>query len=420
MRRTTLLVLAAVVEAARQPTVVVAGATGTVGRELVRILRRQDVPTVALGRDVLRAKRMLGIKTKCKEVDLSDANTIKAALPVDEPFRLFVATPNGSDQYNLEKTLFDVCARTDRCEHAVKVSTATPVLEAGLFDAHTKAEALLADSLSHTILRPSLYAQTVFGEHGPLGLPSGAGDGQHVLADAPVAYVSAVDVAAVAGRVLVSDDVSRNAKMLDLTGPAATTVSEVVGKAGGHVSSCTSTLPADFLRVLATQLSKVSHDTELSLGEEPTAAADYFMRELRRRALDCGLNGEIAYNGRAVYTANYRSSLPFDEVRRKSRGLGLRCREDYEELGVPKYAPSRPEDMFPDRWLGWDDYLGVRRPYDEGRRVARTLGIASELRWYTYALDRPAVLEDLRLPFRPPQAYGKDWRGWGDWLGLSV
>ena len=174
------------------------------------------------------------------------------------------------------------------------------------------------------------------------------------------------------------------------------------------------------MRVLATQLSKVSHDTELSLGEEPTAASDYFMRELRRRALDCGLNGEIAYNGRAVYTANYRSSLPFDEVRRKSRGLGLRCREDYEELGVPKYAPARPADMFPDRWLGWDDYLGVRRPYDEGRRVARTLGIASELRWYTYALDRPAVLEDLRLPFRPPQAYGDEWRGWGDWLGTSV
>ena len=108
------------------------------------------------------------------------------------------------------------------------------------------------------------------------------------------------------------------------------------------------------------------------------------------------------------------------QVRRKSRGLGLRCREDYEELGVPKYAPARPADMFPDRWLGWDDYLGVRRPYDEGRRVAQTLGISSELRWYTYALDRPAVLEDLRLPFRPPQAYGDEWRGWGDWLGTSV
>ena len=39
---------------------------------------------------------------------------------------------------------------------------------------------------------------------------------------------------------------------------------------------------------------------------------------------------------------------------------------------------------------------------------------------YTYALDRPAVLEDLRLPFRPPQAYGDAWRGWGDWLGTGV
>ena len=116
MRRTTLLVLAAAVKAARQPTVVVAGATGTVGRELVRILRRQDVPTIALGRDVLRAKRILGIASKCKEVDLSDAESIKAALPVDEPFRLFVATPNGPDQYKLEKTLFDVCAQTSNSQ----------------------------------------------------------------------------------------------------------------------------------------------------------------------------------------------------------------------------------------------------------------------------------------------------------------
>ena len=319
MRRTTLLVLAAAVKAARQPTVVVAGATGTVGRELVRILRRQDVPTVALGRDVLKAKRVLGIQTKCKEVDLGDAASIKAALPVDGPFRLFVATPNSPDQFHLEKTLFDVCAQTNRCEHAVKVSTATPVLAArvGPHAAHAKAEALLTNSLSHTILRPSLYAQTVFREDGPLGLPSGAGDGEHALADAPIAYVSAVDVAAVAGRVLVSDDVSRNAKMLDLTGPHATTISDVVSKAGGNVVSCTSTLPPAFLRVLATQLKTVSHDTALALGEEPTAAADYFMRELRRRALDCGQNRDIAYNGRAVFTANYRSSLPFDEVRRK-------------------------------------------------------------------------------------------------------
>ena len=91
------------------------------------------------------------------------------------------------------------------------MSPATPVTaRVGPFDAHTRAEAALADSLSHTILRPSLYAQAVFSEHGPLGLPSGAGAGQHVLADAPVAYVSAV-VAAVTARALVSDDVSRNA-----------------------------------------------------------------------------------------------------------------------------------------------------------------------------------------------------------------
>ena len=41
------------------------------------------------------------------------------------------------------------------------------------------------------------------------------------------------------------------------------------------------------------------------------------------------------------------------------------------------------------------------------------------MRWYTYALEHAAVLADLRLPFRPPQAYGADWRGWADWLGVE-
>ena len=231
-------------------------------------------------------------------------------------------------------------------------------------------------------MRPSLYAQTVFSEHGPLGLPNGAGDGQHVLADAPVAYKRGRR----RGRGGAGAGVRRRLQKCEDAGPHGASRRRRFQKwyKGGRPCKTLYVDAAGGLFEGPRHTTRtVSHDTERALGEEPTAASDFFERELRRRALDCGKNGAIAYNGRAVYTANYRSSLPFDEVRRKSRGLGLRCREDYEELGVPKYAPSRPEDMFPDRWLGWDDYLGVRRPYDEGRRVAQTLG--PKLRWYTYA-----------------------------------
>lgn len=72
--------------------------------------------------------------------------------------------------------------------------------------------------------------------------------------------------------------------------------------------------------------------------------------------------------------------------------------------------------MFPDEWTSWDDFLGIRRTYDDGRNVARTLGIASELGWFSFAAERPAVLADLRLPRNPEQAYGVDFAGWAHWL----
>ena len=58
----------------------------------------------------------------------------------------------------------------------------------------------------------------------------------------------------------------------------------------------------------------VTTDVSDALGEPARAAADVLRRELLRRAMDSGADAPTAYNGRGVWTANYRALLPFDEV----------------------------------------------------------------------------------------------------------
>ena len=135
---------------------------------------------------------------------------------------------------------------------------------------------------------------------------------------------------------------------------------------------------------------------------------------------DKGRDEALAYKARPVWTANYRGVLSFDECRRAARAHGLSTPEDWDELGVPQYMPRRPENMFPDEWLGWDDWLGTSRPVAEAARVAATLGIASELDWCNYAIDNPGVIADLRLPVRPSVRYGAAFPGFPAWLQGGV
>ena len=413
---------------------IVAGATGKVGRELVRVLRRQGVSHLALTRDVLAAKRLLGVRTPCACVDLDDADGLRAAFSGDERFRLFVACANGPTQAAQEARLFEGAAATGRCDHVVKVSTATGVLEAaaGPAAAHVAAERALRDACgSWTVLRPNVFVETLVGESPLLGLPPGAT--AHALADAPIAMISTRTVAAVAARKLVAAAPAAN-ETLELSGPAAVTLADVVRDARALGEAALAPQPVDahlenlpppvadsmrgfFAALRGGCCAAVARDAEDALGEPPAAAADVYRRELLRRSLDSG-DDDKGYNGRGVWTANYRAHLTFDECRRKTKGMGLRTEEEFRDIGVPQYCPSRPDDMFADEWRGWDDFLGVRRPYDDARRLARTLGVASEFGWSAFAHRHAPVLEDLRLPARPSLAYGDAWRGWADWLGL--
>ena len=290
---------------ARALKVVVAGATGKVGRELVRVLQRQGVPHVALTRDILAAKRLLGVATPCREVDLDDAARLDAALAgEDGPFRLYAACANGPDQAAQEARLYAAAARTGRCEHVVKISTCAAFFEAkaGPAEAHVAAEAALkASSASWTILRPSIFVETLTAPSPLLGLPGlESGAAAHALADEKIAMISTRDVAAVAARRLVAASPPANAT-LHLSGPAATTLAAVAAccevdvdpqpvdaHLGGLPPPVAESMRSIFAALASEAAAVVTPDAERALGEPPRDAADVLRRDLAKRRLDSG------------------------------------------------------------------------------------------------------------------------------------
>lgn len=97
--------------------------------------------------------------------------------------------------------------------------------------------------------------------------------------------------------------------------------------------------------------------------------------------------------------------------------LGLRSKEewtDYLEDGrvyQNKYLPSRPDEMYANEWVSWEEFLGIMRPYEETRyMVQRVLRIKTMEEYKTFINADPKRAEGLRIPYKPDIVY-KD-KGW--------
>jgi hypothetical protein len=60
---------------------------------------------------------------------------------------------------------------------------------------------------------------------------------------------------------------------------------------------------------------------------------------------------------------------PFEEARQYARSLGLGNRQDWIMLYTagekPEDIPTNPNVVYPDRWKGWNDWLGTKRGKQE-------------------------------------------------------
>jgi len=211
--------------------ILVTGASGNAGREVIRALREREMPLRAAVHSVERARKSLGKDIDIVPFDFTDRSTWERA--TQGCAGVFLLRPPAISR--VEKTLnpFIDAARRHGAEHVVFLSVA------GAGDnklvPHHGVEVHLQSSLARfTILRPGFFSQNLqdayrrdIREDDRIYVPAGKGR---------AAFVDLYDVADVAAEALLDPD-AHAMKAYTLTGPkpvsfaeAAQTLSDILGR----------------------------------------------------------------------------------------------------------------------------------------------------------------------------------------------
>jgi len=267
--------------------VLVVGASGTVGSELARLLKRQGVHV-----RTTTSRKVTDSSSDQVQVSLATGEGLRAAFEgVDKAFLL--SPPGYADQYALLAPLIQEAKRRGLTKVVLMTSMVANDDESAPF---RKAERELERSgLSYNILRPNWFYQNfnTFWLHGiraqhKISLPAGKN---------PVSFVDARDIAQVAA-VLLTTDAHPN-RVFDLTGPAAldhAQVAQAIGLATNtqvvyqEISSeefkqglLSAGLPGDYVEFMLSLFgllregvsTRVSSDVQAVLGREPRGLTEY-------------------------------------------------------------------------------------------------------------------------------------------------
>lgn len=205
--------------------ILVIGANGTVGSEVVKQLLQGGHQVRALVRDSVKAQK-LGTSVEVVKGDLSKPETLVAAFTgVD---KAFVLSPSQGPEYpELEGNAF-IAAKKAGVKHIVKLSGFDVemdfMVDTPFVEWHSESEKRLrALGVAWTILRPHFFDSNLleFGIMPRGGLIFPAGNGK----EAPI---DPHDIAAVAVKALTTP--GHEGKVYELTGPELLSFSEVVQK----------------------------------------------------------------------------------------------------------------------------------------------------------------------------------------------
>ncbi|WP_114778377.1 SDR family oxidoreductase [Botryobacter ruber] len=199
-------------------TILVTGATGTVGREIVALLSMLDVKVRAGVHSIIKGENLKRLPdVDIVEMEFAAPGSLTAAFThVD---RVMLITPFTENQVALSNMLVDEAVKAG-VKHIVKLSIAGAEQETGVqvLQWHREAEAYIeASGIPYTFLRPAYFMQNYYKYFGDtikkenaFYLPTG---------NAQVALVDSRDVATTAVAVLTGT--GHEGKAYELTGPEA-------------------------------------------------------------------------------------------------------------------------------------------------------------------------------------------------------
>lgn len=197
--------------------ILITGATGDIGVELVKILSGAGQSARAFVRNRARCQAITILGIELVEGDFAKPETFMPAL--DGVDRLFLLIPSSSEVEQQQRNFVDAAKRS-KVRHLVKVSQlAADEPAAGRFQRyHAAVEKQIPKSgIPYTFLRPNLFMQgllnfrSTISSEGAFYAPAG---------DAKVSIVDVRDIASVAARALT--EWGHAGKTYDITGPEAT------------------------------------------------------------------------------------------------------------------------------------------------------------------------------------------------------
>jgi len=121
----------------------------------------------------------------------------------------------------------------------------------------------------------------------------------------------------------------------------------------------------------------------------------------------------------------------FFDARKFAHNLNLKGKQEWKlycKSGKkPIDIPLDPQKSYSARgeWLGWGDWLGTGNvkfgdkklmPFFQARKFANNLNLNNKNEWQDYCKSGKKPRD---VPANPRNAYKKEFKGWGDWLGTG-
>jgi len=216
----------AAVQTIHAPTILVTGATGTIGSALIQELAERNVPFRVLVRSSSRAQSLPRLpRMEVVIGDFDDAESIRRALEGME--RAFLVT-NSTERAETQQRSFVDAAQRAGVRHIVKLSqwAADPHSPVRFLRYHAAVEQHIRESgIAYTFLRPNLFMQGFLSFRDTI-----ATQGRFFapIGNARVSAVDIRDIAMVAATALV--DNGHQGKIYGLTGPEALTHQDMADK----------------------------------------------------------------------------------------------------------------------------------------------------------------------------------------------